>query len=537
MLSAGVPVRLSRFSNQYVSVPYVVDSGMGIMEHGTVVFAPGETLKKIPIEMSPNDTNIEFVRVTLNSPTHAVLTGRSDASLKLSPSANRGMNVVINEILYHPPGDDSKAEFVELYNPGTNIIELLDWQFTKGIHFTFPNMQLAPNEFLVVAADPGTFYQTYPGVTTVFGPWEGTLANGGEELVLEDSNGKKVARVHYNEEGGWGSRILGEIDHGHRGLQWDALADGGGYSLELINPNLDNNVAQNWHTSRNPKGTPGRLNSVYATHSAPFILSVSHSPIKPKSAESVIVTARIVPTSDGVPNVTLFWRIDGQAEFNWIPMVDDGAHGDQAFGDGTYGALISNQTNKSIIEFYIQASDSKGNSRSYPPPVSLDGVSSQTANLLYQVDDVDFTGSLPLYRLIMTARDVAELKQININSPPPPYSDGDQTLSHAAMNATFISQDNNTLEVRYNVDVRNRGSSSRYKQPQGFRVNFSSEQRWNGVKAINLNSQCPHGQLAGAAIYSDGGAPSAAFQPGSGLGERYQPSLSRLSILRFLCLQ
>ena len=43
---------------------------------------------------------------------------------------------------------------------------------------------------------------------------------------------------------------------------WPASADGGGPTLELKNPNLDNYVSENWSASEN-LGTPGEMNSVY----------------------------------------------------------------------------------------------------------------------------------------------------------------------------------------------------------------------------------------------------------------------------------
>src|SRR5258706_13889668 len=47
--------------------------------------------------------------------------------------------VVINEIMYHPPSTNLLEEWFEIYNPGTNAVDLSGWQVTKGVEFTFPS--------------------------------------------------------------------------------------------------------------------------------------------------------------------------------------------------------------------------------------------------------------------------------------------------------------------------------------------------------------------------------------------------------------
>src|SRR5437763_618930 len=66
--------------------------------------------------------------------------------------------VVINEIMYHPPSTNLLEEWFEIYNPGTNAVDLSGWQVTKGVEFTFPsNSVIAVGGYLVVAADRATF--------------------------------------------------------------------------------------------------------------------------------------------------------------------------------------------------------------------------------------------------------------------------------------------------------------------------------------------------------------------------------------------
>ena len=93
-------------------------------------------------------------------------------------------DVVINEIMYHPTqpanGPEPVAEeYIELFNRGTNTVNLANWRITKGVSFTFAEVPLAPGGYLVIAANLAAFQAKYPAVKNVTGPWTGTLRNSG----------------------------------------------------------------------------------------------------------------------------------------------------------------------------------------------------------------------------------------------------------------------------------------------------------------------------------------------------------------------
>jgi hypothetical protein len=46
--------------------------------------------------------------------------------------------VVINEIHYDPADETSRAEFIELHNPGATPIDLSGWLLTDAVDYTFP---------------------------------------------------------------------------------------------------------------------------------------------------------------------------------------------------------------------------------------------------------------------------------------------------------------------------------------------------------------------------------------------------------------
>jgi len=422
--------------------------------------------------------------------------------------------VLINEIMYHSPTENLGECFVELYNPDATPVNLAGWRFTKGIDFAFPTNTptiLAPGAYLVVAADAAAFSAKYPGVTNFVAGWSGAMKS---HLRLEDAAGQVVNEVNFSNDGDWAARFLttNYNSFGHYGWEWYSLHDGRGSSLELMNPALPNSYAHNWGSSSTVGGTPGSANSIASTNIAPMITDVSHSPVIPQPTDVVTVSARLVDEHASGSSLTLYYRTANSATppgFAAVPMYDDGAHNDGLAADALFAAILPARPVGTIIEFFLVAQDPEGNTRTYPnviPPTS----SLRTANLLYQVDDGVYTGSQPVYRIIMTEMERAELYAIGAGCP--------SMDSDALMNATWISIDpatssGNAIQCRYNAGVRNRGHGSRSARPNNYHVNIPGDRSWKGLKGINLNSQYAQSQVLGSAVFRRLGLPMAESRP------------------------
>ena len=418
-------------------------------------------------------------------------------SMVATPAA-LAANVVINEIMYFPASGNLHESYLELYNADTVPADLSGWTFTKGLQFSFPtNTLLAPGAYLVVAADASAFAAKYPGVTNFLAGWVPPM---GAHVILADGAGNVVSEVHYSNDGDWAVRYLGAPMYAHQGWEWSAPYDGAGASLELINSGLPNSYALNWGPSAVSNGTPGRANSIAQTNVAPFVTSVAHSPVVPQPTDVVTVSARITDEHTNGVLATLYYRNATTANppaFTATPMFDDGAHNDGLASDGIYAAILPAQPAGTVIEFYLQASDLEGHLRTYPnvlPPTN----SLRTANLLYQVDTGTYTGSQPLYRIIMTEMERAEIYAIGRQCPD---SDSD-----AQMNATWITTDGvntggTTTQVRYNTGVRNRGHGTRQSNPNNYHVNIPGDRPWKNLTGLNLNSQYAHSQVLGSAVF------------------------------------
>jgi hypothetical protein len=425
----------------------------------------------------------------------------------ISGGLSSNAQVVINEIMYHPASENVLEEYIELHNRATTNVNVSGWRFSNGVDFTFPpNTIMPPNGYLVVAAHRPTFITKYAGVANVIGNWVGVLSNSRNDIDLDNASGSRIDSVEYADEGDWAVRQRGPLDPGtggqpHRGWEWYKETDGLGKSLELVNGALPNEHGQNWRPSITVEGTPGAANSVVNGNIAPMILQVRNFPVVPGPTDAVVVTARLLnETASGV-TATLSWRVDSVTPppFTTAPMFDDGAHGDGVANDGLFGATIPAQPNDAVVEFYVSASDAQSNTRTWPAP-ALDefGTPGQFANALYQVDDdpLNAFGGVPshqpVYKIIMTEVENAELASIPGQSS--------QQGPNSQMNATFISIDASGVSLHYLAGVRNRGHASRRANPPNYRVNFRSDDMWQDVTGINLNSQNVHIQHFGSLL-------------------------------------
>ena len=143
----------------------------------------------------------------------------NEATFAVGPVAE---NLRITEMMYHPQGadgsDDPNTEFIELKNIGTEPINLNLVSFTNGIDFTFPDLNLAPGDYVIVVQDRDAFTAKYGIGFYIAGVYSGRLSNAGERIELQDAIGQTILNFEFKD--GW----------------YDST-DGYGFSLNIINPN------------------------------------------------------------------------------------------------------------------------------------------------------------------------------------------------------------------------------------------------------------------------------------------------------------
>ena len=134
---------------------------------------------------------------------------------------------------------------IEFFNAEATAVDLDGFTLEEGVGITFPaNTSIPAGGYLVITKSLSDFQVAYPGVAAL--EWAGgSLSNGGEDIQLVSPSGIEVDVVDYDDEGGWPTE-----------------PDGGGPSLELIDPALDNADPASWKVSAAIGGSPGQQNSV-----------------------------------------------------------------------------------------------------------------------------------------------------------------------------------------------------------------------------------------------------------------------------------
>jgi hypothetical protein len=156
------------------------------------------------------------------------------------PVAGAGM--VINEINYNSSASFDPGDWVELFNNSAAPIDLSGWSFEdSGSAWTVPAGTIVPaGGFLVLAEDLNQFTTAYGGGMGALGDLGFGFSGGGELLSLRNDAGALIDEVNYDDSS-----------------PWPTGPDGNGPTLELIDPNLDNNAGANWRASAAVGGSPG----------------------------------------------------------------------------------------------------------------------------------------------------------------------------------------------------------------------------------------------------------------------------------------
>jgi hypothetical protein len=159
----------------------------------------------------------------------------------------------ITEIMYNPPraegvppsdrGQDARdTEFIELKNIGAETINLNLVSFTNGIDFTFPSIELAAGEHIVVVRNRNVFEARYGTNINIAGEYSGKLDNAGERIELEDAIGRTILNFRYRDG-------------------WRSITDGEGFSLTIKDPTSGDPTSwdekSSWRPSAAFGGSPG----------------------------------------------------------------------------------------------------------------------------------------------------------------------------------------------------------------------------------------------------------------------------------------
>ena len=182
----------------------------------------------------------------------------TEATFALAAQPASSNNLVIAELMYHPPKetaaeaaagitDADTFEFVRLMNIGPAPVDLSGVQFTVGITYNFSSgslRYLSPGASILIVNKLASFQTRYGHAydSLVAGEYSGNLSNSGERLRLQAADASTIRDFTFDDD-----------------VPWPISADGSGPSLILRNPasNPNHGLATNWMASAMPGGMPG----------------------------------------------------------------------------------------------------------------------------------------------------------------------------------------------------------------------------------------------------------------------------------------
>ncbi len=158
--------------------------------------------------------------------------------------------LVFSEINYRSPDTLDANDWVEVWNISDVAVDISNWKFmddSSGYDHTFTVPEdriLLPGERWVFAQTLSKFTGLHPDVENYDASFYFNLDGGGEWIRMYDAAGRLQVSVYYDDD-----------------FPWPAEADGGGFTLELLDAFGKMNDGANW-TVICPGGSPGMAPAV-----------------------------------------------------------------------------------------------------------------------------------------------------------------------------------------------------------------------------------------------------------------------------------
>ena len=132
------------------------------------------------------------------------LTGDLSVTANFEKFTGASSTIVVNEINYNSSADFDPEDWVELYNPQENSVDLSGWVFkddNDANEFVFPSKTvIAPDDYLVLCRDSLAFHELFPEVYNYIGDLGFGLSGAGELIRLFNAHGALVDSLTYDDD-------------------------------------------------------------------------------------------------------------------------------------------------------------------------------------------------------------------------------------------------------------------------------------------------------------------------------------------------
>lgn len=207
-------------------------------------------------------------------------------------------SVVINEIAWMGQAGSPEQEWIELYNPLSEDIDLADWQLLtadRGLAIKLRGIIEAKGFFLLARNSRSA---STTGADLVY---SGSLNNDGEKLLLINESGQTIEEIDASK--GW-----------PKGDNKEKL------TMQRISFNLPANIESNWCSSKNINGTPRTENQCAITSTSTMENNPTSSATTEQTNVSFITKGvyinEILPSPEGP-----------DAENEWIEIYNENSQG------------------------------------------------------------------------------------------------------------------------------------------------------------------------------------------------------------------
>ncbi|MDD3430850.1 MAG: lamin tail domain-containing protein [Bacteroidales bacterium] len=141
-----------------------------------------------------------------------------------------GVQPVISEIFFNGTMDEERTEFIGLYHPGQESVDLSGYTISHAIDFTFPQGSLMePGTHCYIVKDLSKLPQWSSNPKVYEWASDRSLSNEGEAIRLNNAFGMAIDQVVYSPDAPW-PYVGGEDER----------------VLSLLSYKLDNHLAENW---------------------------------------------------------------------------------------------------------------------------------------------------------------------------------------------------------------------------------------------------------------------------------------------------
>lgn len=278
--------------------------------------------------------------------------------------------LVLNEISYNPAADLQLTESIEILNRSPAEVSLAGWRLTNGVAFELPgDVVLPPGGLAIICRDPSQpKWRRAPGLK--LGPFEGSLSNEGERVTLEGGDCFKET-VKYADR-----------------APWPAGPDGGGPTLERIDPLVPADDFHAWRASTDRDGTPNEPNSTLGTPVRPVLSAWSFQPEHPTSHDEVTLEVLLDAPAQEILAVNALWEALAATVMAPVTTALELVRSDE--GSSLYRSRLPAQASQTLVRAALRVDLASGQTVTLPEPLE------PRPTIAYFVFDGELESKLPI---------------------------------------------------------------------------------------------------------------------------------------------